>query len=120
MTTKDKRMHPRIRSLNLLSYVCVDENNDVLKQGMGRTLDVSEGGIQLETHVPIDSQCTVLLTIAVEDDLMTDINGRVVYSKAGKVGRFECGIEFEEGSEATLRILKKYIKAFEEQKKETP
>ena len=119
MTTTNRRKHPRIKSLNLLSYACVDENKDVVKQGMGRTLDVSEGGIQLETHVPIDSQCTVLLTIAVEDDLMTDINGRVVYSKAGKAGRFECGIEFEEGSEATLRILKKYIKAFEEQKKET-
>lgn len=119
MTTTNNRKHPRIRSLHLLSYVCFDENKDVVEQGMGRTLNVSEGGIQLETHVPIDSQHTVSLTIALEDDLMTDINGRVAYSKAGKVGRFECGIEFEEGSEATLRILRKYIKAFEEQKNET-
>lgn len=83
---------------------------------MGRTLNVSEIGIQLETHVPIDSQNTVLLTIALEDNLMMDINGRVIYSKAGQAGMFECGIEFEEKSEATLQILKKYIKAFEEQK----
>jgi c-di-GMP-binding flagellar brake protein YcgR len=119
VTTTNRRKHPRIKSLNLLSYVCVDENKDVVEQGMGRTLNVSEGGILLETHAPIDSQHTVSLTIALEDDLMTDINGRVVYSKAGKAGRFECGIEFEEGSEATLRILRKYIKAFEEQKNET-
>lgn len=85
---------------------------------MGRTLNVSEIGIQLETHVQIDSQHTVSLTIAMEDNLMTDINGRVIYSKSGKAGRFECGIEFEERSEETLQILRKYIKAFEEQKDE--
>lgn len=118
MTTTSKRKHPRIRSLNLLSYVCVDRNKNIVKQGMGRTLNVSEGGILLETHVPIDTEYTVTLTIGLEDDLVTDINGKVIYSKPGEVGRFESGIEFEEGSEAALQILREYIKAFEEHKNE--
>ncbi len=119
VTTTNKRKYPRIRSLNLLSYVCVDGNKNIVQQGMGRTLNVSEGGILLETHVPIDSQYTIFLTIGLEDDLMTNINGKVVYSKAGEAGRFESGIEFGEGSAATLGILRKYIKAFKEQKNGT-
>ncbi|MEE9566903.1 MAG: PilZ domain-containing protein [Desulfobacteria bacterium] len=118
MTTTDKRDHPRVRSLNLLSYVCVDENQDVVRQGMGRTLDVSEGGILLETHAPIDLQHTISLTIGLEDDL-TDITGKVVYCRAGEPGKFESGIEFQEKDEAGLRILKEYIKAFREQEEET-
>jgi hypothetical protein len=44
MDTQEKRKHARFNSLNL-SYVCLDENNQVIKQGMGRTLNVSESGI---------------------------------------------------------------------------
>jgi hypothetical protein len=119
MTTANKRKHHRVRSLNLLSYVCVDENQDVVRQGMGRTLDVSESGILLETHAPIDLEDTIiLLTIGLEDDL-TDITGKVVYSEAGETGKFESGIEFQEKDEAGLRILQEYIKAFREQEEET-
>ncbi len=116
--TVDKRNHQRVRSLNLLSYVCVDENQDVVKQGMGRTLDISEGGILLETHVPINLKHTISLTIGLEDD-MTDITGKAVYCREGELGKFESGIEFQEKDEARLRILKEYVKAFREQEKET-
>ena len=85
---------------------------------MGRTLDVSEGGILLETHAPIDLQHTISLTIGLEDDL-TDITGKVVYCRAGEPGKFESGIEFQEKDEAELRNLKEYIKAFREQEEET-
>jgi hypothetical protein len=119
MTTANNRKHHRVRSLNLLSYVCVDENQDVVRQGMGRTLDVSESGILLETHAPIDLEDTIIsLTIGLEDDL-TDITGKVVYSRAGEAGKFESGIEFQEEDEAGLRILQEYIKAFREQEEET-
>lgn len=115
MTEVDKRKHLRIRSLNLLSYVCIDENQNVIRQGMGRTLDVSEGGILLETHAPIDSQHTISLTIGLQDDV-TEIKGKVVYSREVQSGRYESGIEFHAKNEAGLRILREYIKAFIEQK----
>jgi len=69
MTTREKRKHTRINSLNL-SYVCLDENNQIFKQGMGRTLNVSESGILLETHFPIDDQYIVRLILGLEEDLV--------------------------------------------------
>jgi hypothetical protein len=52
MTSENKRKHERIQSLNL-SYICLDEDANIIKQGMGRTLNISESGILLETHFPM-------------------------------------------------------------------
>lgn len=114
MTTNDKRLHLRIDSLNLLAYSCIDDTGQVVVQGMGRTLNVSQGGILLETHVKIDSKYTVLLTIGLEEDLV-DINGEIVRSTPGKDDNYESGIRFHEMDETAFQILMKYIKAFEEQ-----
>ena len=68
MATQEKRKHARFSSLNL-SYVCLDENNQIIKQGMGRTLNVSESGILLETHFPIDKSHIVTLTWSISKDV---------------------------------------------------
>jgi len=114
MTTNERRHHPRISALNLISYNCIDETEQIVAQGMGRTLNVSEGGILLETHTPIDPKNTIALAIGLEDDLI-DIKGKVVFSISGKDEKFEAGIEFLEMPESTFDILKKFIKAFSEQ-----
>ena len=88
MTITDKRQHPRIDSLNLISYVCIDETDTDVIQGMGRTLNVSEGGILLETHIQIDPKHTLSLTIGLEEDLV-DIKGEVAHSKPGEDDNFE-------------------------------
>jgi hypothetical protein len=87
MVTKEKRKHARISSLNL-SYVCLDENNEIIKQGMGRSLNVSESGILLETHFPIDDQHIVTLTLGLEEDLV-DIKGRPVHTRINDAGKYE-------------------------------
>jgi hypothetical protein len=111
MTTQDRRKHERINALNLISYSCIDKTVQTVAQGMGRTLNVSQNGILLETHVPIDPKYTVALAIGLEDDLI-NIKGRIAFSIASGEDRFESGIEFIETDKAVLDVLKKYIKAF--------
>ena len=110
MPGKERREHPRISSLNLLSYLCINENQEVVKQGVGRTLNVTENGILMETHMPIDPQYTVSVIIAMKDDLL-DMKGKVVHSRPGEDGKLYSGIQFIETDEAALRILKKCIAA---------
>ena len=112
--TNDKRHHPRIRALNLISYSCIDETDKVVAQGMGRTLNVSEDGILLETHVAIDPKYSIALAIGLEDELI-NIKGSIIHSGSGKDEKFEAGIEFIETDDSTIDILKKYIQAFTEQ-----
>jgi len=111
IVTDEKRIATRIESSNLLSYVCLDENNHEMMQGMGRTLNVSEGGILLETHVPIDPHHIVSLTIALENDLM-DLKGKIAYSRKQEDGKFESGIEFMEMDEEKRRFIRQYILIF--------
>jgi len=108
MTIEEKRKHTRIDSLNL-SYICLDEKNKKVKQGMGRTLNVSESGILLETNFPIDSKHIVLLTIGLEEDIV-DIKGRAVHSKTNAQGMHEVGIEFMDTDNKANKILKKFIR----------
>ncbi len=114
MTTKDHRKHHRIDTLNLLHYACIDHNDQNVGQGMGRTLDVSESGIRLETHVPLDTDHEVLLTIGFEDHTI-QIRGQVVHLQPNPQGRFEAGINFFDIGQADLEILKQYIALFESQ-----
>ncbi|OQX22873.1 MAG: hypothetical protein BWK80_28930 [Desulfobacteraceae bacterium IS3] len=117
MGITEKRKHRRFDSLNL-SYLCVDEKGDIIYQGMGRTLNVSESGILLETVFGgINRENIVELTIALEDDLV-DIKGTVVRCKAGESETSEAGIEFLEMDLEALRILKKFINLFEKQKED--
>ncbi len=111
MATKEKRKHARIDSLNL-SYFCLDENNQIIKQGMGRTLNVSESGILLETHYPIDERHTITLTLGLEEDLV-DIAGRPVHTRINDDGKHEVGIEFLQSDAKAHKVLKKFIEAFQ-------
>lgn len=70
---KNGRKFERYDSLNLLSYECLDSENKTFKQGMGRTLNISEGGVLLETHEPLGIGDTLLISIGIKDEVI-DVN----------------------------------------------
>lgn len=114
MEKENQRSSERFESLNLLSYVSMDSDGKEWNQGMGRTLNISETGIKLETHEPIETQYVVLLSIGIEEDVV-DIKGKVVYCNRGSEGRFESGINFDGMNPETLSVLRRFIRAFENQ-----
>lgn len=107
----ENRRFKRFDSGNLLSYVCVDENDKVVQQGMGKTLDVSEGGILLETHVAINADYLILLSIGFGDE-MADIKGNVIYSRKRDDKMVESGIKFLNVTVEGLNVLKAFIEKF--------
>ncbi len=107
MTSENKRKHERIQSLNL-SYICLDEDENIVKQGMGRTLNISETGILLETHFPIEPNHVVQLTISLEEDLL-DIKGKPVHVRPRDQGKYEIGIQFVELDPSASQIIKKFV-----------
>ena len=107
MTSENKRKHERIQSLNL-SYICLDENANIIKQGMGRTLNISESGILLETHFPIEPEHVVQLTISLEEDLL-DLKGKPAHVRSCDDGKYEVGIQFIELDQNACDLLKKFV-----------
>jgi len=112
MISSEQRKSERAGTLNLLTYSCFNEQNGVsAQQGLGRTLNVSEGGVLLETYVPLSSKDTISLTIALKEK-MVDIKGKILWCKKKVEGMFVSGIEFYEMELGALAILKQYLESF--------
>jgi hypothetical protein len=110
----ERRSTSRFDSKNLISYVWFDKNNHKSGQGMGRTLNISENGIMLETHVPIDPDGSMSLTIGQEEELM-DIDGKITFSNIQETGKYETGVHFNKPDEEKRHFLRHYISLFKGQ-----
>lgn len=108
----EKRKHQRVASLNLL-HVGVYKEGSLIKQGAGRTLNISESGILLEIHFPIDTDNVIIhLTIGLKEDLL-EIKGKSVRYLQTESGKYQIGIMFDKIMDKTTdKILKGYIEAF--------
>ena len=108
----EKRKYARVDSIYLLNYVHIDANNsDSVTQGMGRTINVSESGIMLETHIPFSENDTVDVVVGLKEDMVT-IRGKVIFNRSTETGRFQSGIEFLTIDDDSLKTLRRYIEAF--------
>lgn len=103
-SVREKRASPRIRSLNLASYVPMKDERQEYIISIGRTLDVSEGGAKIETHRQLDKGLQLELEIAVEDQIIS-AKGEVLYSEDLGSGLFGTGISFTSIAEEDKRLL---------------
>jgi len=105
----NKRKNPRVKTSNGVSYVCIEENGNEIEQGMGKTIDISLGGILLETSVRIESKYILIATIDLKGNLI-EIRGKVAYSRKIESGDFLNGIQFLETPERQFKIIAEFIK----------
>jgi len=112
MTEKEKRKHIRVNSINLLNFVYFDENLKEEFQGMGRTLNVSEAGLLLETNSLFKTKREVSINIGLEEEILS-INGIVIFTARNKSGLPKAGIKFKSISDNELDILKNHIQTFQ-------
>ena len=111
----DRRKYPRVETCNLISYASIDENDNVLKQSMGRALNISQNGIFLETSRIILSQYISLMSFD-EGNNLIEIKGQVAYSKDIGSGRFGVGIGFRGTSDENIQFAIKLIKVYNHRK----
>jgi hypothetical protein len=92
-SVREKRSSRRIRSLNLTSYTPRTGEEQQYIVSIGRTLDVSEGGVKVETHRRLANGTELEMDIAIEDRIIT-AKGEVVHTEELKNGLFGTGIQF--------------------------
>jgi hypothetical protein len=107
-----QRRYVRMDSLNFLDYVVLDESEKITAHAMGRTINISEKGILMETHIPIALGQIVRVTIGLEDDLV-DVKGQVKHAEDREDKRYGSGIEFIAIDSEGIRVVRSYLKAFE-------
>jgi len=113
MVKQENRKSDRVASLNLLDYVVLGDNGEPVSRGMARTLNVSEVGLLLETHIELVLGQELLITIEFEEDLV-EMRGKVVHIGPCDDQKYCSGIEFIEMDDAGRKVLQRYLKAFKE------
>ncbi len=115
--SNERRHHIRPESLNLLDYLVVDQQGRQGDYSMARTLNVSEGGILMETHIPLPQGQQVMITLGLGENLV-NIMGRIIYTTFDS-DRHQNGIEFFHVAENDRAILNEYVHAFNHHDKDS-
>ncbi|NOZ24343.1 MAG: PilZ domain-containing protein [Planctomycetes bacterium] len=107
--TDEKRRAARITFKGLVHCEQVDVSRLSHNETMGRTLDISEGGILLEAqqHFPLLSQ--IDFGVALGDEII-DAKGKVIHLSQKEDGKIHMGIQFVEMSEPDKEKLREYCR----------
>ncbi|MFZ0242869.1 MAG: PilZ domain-containing protein [Desulfobacterales bacterium] len=108
MSDTDKRKHPRVQTHNVVSYICLDADGRQIAEGMGTTVDISQGGTLLETSCPIDAEYILLMSIDLDNN-MVETKGKVAHSRLVAPGKYLTGIQFLGEREEVTRVVKNFI-----------
>ena len=105
----DRRKHPRVKTSNLISYYSFDETEKLISHGLGIVLDISRGGILLETPCSVESGPIVLAAIDWENNLV-EVKGKSIYSVKESTEMYRSGIEFvgldKQAAEFIMTLIK--------------
>lgn len=104
----DRRDSPRVVSVNLVS--CKPQDEVAGEQGLGRTRNLSQGGILLEVNQHYPLSAVLELQIALGEKIIRPV-GRVVRLQELEGQQIEMGIKFTEMSEDDRQALDAHIEA---------
>ena len=111
----DRRKYPRVNTINLISHVTIDETGRRIFKGMSRALDISRGGMLLETVYPIESGCLSLMTVDMDNNLI-EIKGELIYCSKSDTAMYHSGIKFIGANEQITKFVTQMIKVYNHRK----
>ena len=111
----DQRKYPRVKTINLISHVTIDANGRWIFQGMGRALDISKGGILLETACPIELGGLSMMTVDMDNNLI-EIKGESIYCSKSNTLMYHSGVKFIGTDEQVTKFVTQMIKVYNHRK----
>lgn len=110
------RFHDRRESIRLkMDYPAIysrfDNEGREYDQKISRSMNVSLGGVRLQSSFPVDSGEVLDITMVLGENLVT-FKGKVVYVKSSKNQGFELGISIEDIEDQDRIALTRFIYYF--------
>lgn len=99
------RENPRVNRILLTAIEQYTEAGELTDEILGRTLDVSEGGMKVEMKRPLPLLSTVTISLAFKDDII-HVDGQIVHLVKNDAGLIDTGIMFTSLSSEQRKILK--------------
>lgn len=109
----EKRRFPfRPETRNLVYFCIFGENGRITVQGMGKTLNISRGGVLLEIHAPIPQDCRMQLSIGIGDDIL-ELEAFAAHIQKKDTQVLHVGMAFLPMTGPQARLLSLFIERFE-------
>ena len=109
---KEQRRNPRIETFTLVSYILFNKNGKAVDRGKGRTINLSQNGILLETLNPLNDAFVMLMAIDIAGKEVRT-KGRVIYSELQvTTGFYVSGIDFIGHKEHQVGAIVAFIKVY--------
>lgn len=105
----EKRKSARIPICVPISCVSVDLDSKPLDHNMGIVKDVSQTGIGIEANKDVCSD-RLILTFVDLNNKISEIAGRVVFSRKNSSGIFKIGVQLEGKQLDIIEYVKKLVK----------
>ena len=104
-----KRKYPRVNIHILASFDCYDEDGELFDQKLGVILDISLGGMLIETDDIVKANYVKIVFVNYEQKLMS-IVGSIVHSKKSENGKAKTGICFHGADSENIKIATNLIR----------
>jgi len=102
---KEARQYPRVSKLCFTAVKQYDTSGELEGAQLGKTLNLSEGGILLETDTPLPFLAQIEVLLGLESEMLK-IKGEVAHLRRREEGLVEMGIRFVEISDHDLELLR--------------
>ena len=106
----NKRKYPRVNIRVLASFDCYNEDGELFYQKLGVILDISIGGMLIETDDIIKANYVEIVFINHEHSLMS-IVGSIVHSRKSENGKAKTGLCFHGADTENVEIAANLIRA---------
>ena len=107
----NKRKYPRVNIYILASFDCYDEDGELFDQKLGVILDISLGGMLIETDDIVKANYVEIVFVNYEHKLMS-IVGSIVHSKKSENGKAKTGICFHGADSENIKIATNLIRTY--------
>ena len=107
----ERRKFPRVRTDNPITYAMINEKGTKIGQGIGRSINVSQSGLLLETCEYIGSKYIFLVSTDTDQNLV-EIVGKVIFSREISKSVFNSGIHFMGEHEDNVKFRRDLIRVF--------
>jgi len=105
----DKRKYPRVNIRVLGSFDCYNEDGELSYQMLGVILDVSLGGMLIETDEIIKANYVEIIFVNYENKLMSVV-GSIVHSRKSENGKARTGLCFHGADSENVKITTNLIR----------
>jgi hypothetical protein len=109
--TREQRRYTRIETSTLVKYIIYDNKGKAMGYGKGRTVNLSQSGILLETQEPLNGAFVMLITMDL-DGKDVKVKGRLVHSNLQKTtGHYFSGIDFIGNKDQQVSGIVAFVKS---------